>query len=122
MAEFLSSDWFESLNESLKKAGPVPFEASGSTYRVVLEFDDAPTTVPHAMTFTMTSGGASVDPGDHLMADALLRLTYSDATALSAGTFDSSAVIREGRVKVRGDINKIVPLLSWLQASHPLSQ
>ena len=122
MADFLSNEWFESLNESLQQAGPVPFEASGSTYRVVLEFEDAPKTVPHAMTFTMASDGASVDPGDHLMADALLRLSYIDATALSAGTFDSSAAIREGRVKVRGDINKLVPLLNWLQTSHPLSQ
>jgi len=122
VADFLSNDWFESLNESLKKAGPVPFEASGSTYRVVLEFENAPNTVPHAMTFTMSSDGATVDAGDHLMADALLRLNFSDATALSAGAFDSSTAIREGRVKVRGDINKIVPLLSWLQASHPLSQ
>jgi ubiquinone biosynthesis protein UbiJ len=106
----------------LKKAGPVPFEAAASTYRVVLEFEDAPNSVPHAMTFTMSSDGATVDAGDHLMADALLRLNFSDATALSAGAFDSSTAIREGRVKVRGDINKIVPLLSWLQASHPLSQ
>ena len=121
MTDFLSSEWFESLNESLKKAGPVPFDQSGSTYRVVLEFEDAPNTVPHAMTFTMSSDGASVDAGDHLMADALLRLTYSDATALSAGSFDSSSAIREGRVKVRGDINKLVPLLNWLQTAHPLS-
>ena len=122
MADFLSNEWFESLNESLHQAGPVPFGEAGSTYRVVLEFEDAPSAVPHAMTFTMSSDGASVDAGDHLMADALLRLTYIDAAALSAGTFDSSAAIREGRVKVRGDINKIVPLLSWLQNAHPLSQ
>ena len=121
MADFLSNEWFESLNESLRQAGPVPFGEAGSTYRVVLEFEDAPNTVPHAMTFTMSSDGASVDAGDHLMADALLRLTYSDATALSAGSFDSSAAIREGRVKVRGDINKLVPLLNWLQTAHPLS-
>ncbi len=56
------------------------------------------------------------------MADALLRLSYIDATSLSAGTFDSSAAIREGRVKVRGDIKKLVPLLNWLQTAHPLSQ
>jgi len=122
VADFLSNEWFESLNESLRQAGPVPFGEARSTYRVVLEFEDAPSTVPHAMTFTMSSDGASVDAGDHLMADALLRLTYVDATALSAGTFDSSAAIREGRIKVRGDINKIVPLLSWLQNAHPLSQ
>ena len=121
MADFLSNEWFESLNESLQQAGPVPFDQSGSTYRVVLEFEDAPNTVPHAMTFTMSSDGASVNVGDHLMADALLRLTFSDATALSAGSFDSSAAIREGRVKVRGDINKLVPLLNWLQTAHPLS-
>jgi putative sterol carrier protein len=71
------------------------------------------------MTFTLGPEGASVDAGDHLAADALLRLSFADATALTSGQFDSATALREGRIKVRGDINAIVPVLSWIQQAHP---
>lgn len=118
MADFLSDEWFAQLNETLKAAGPVP-AGDLATFRIVLEFSDAPTSVPHAMTFTIERDGATVTAGDHLLADTLLRLSYSDALALFRGDIESADALREGRIKVRGDINAIVPLLGWLQATHP---
>jgi hypothetical protein len=38
---------------------------------------------------------------------------------LTNGDIDSASALRDGRVKVRGDINAIVPLLGWLQRAHP---
>jgi putative sterol carrier protein len=119
VAEFLSAQWFDDLNENLRHAEPLPLDASSKAFRVVLEFVDGPTSLPHAITFTMSADGASLCAGDHLSADALVSLTYADALALTAGRFDSASALREGRVKVRGDINAIVPLLSWLQLAHP---
>jgi putative sterol carrier protein len=60
--------------------------------------------------------------GDHVAADAIVKLSYDDALALTTGRFDSASALREGRVKVRGDINAIVPLLSWLQLAHPQAE
>jgi len=119
VATFLSEEWFESLRAALREAGPVPVTSDDSVFRVVLEFTGTPSTLPHALTFIMESGGASVALGDHLFADALIRLSYEDALALSTGTLESASALREGRVKVRGDVNAIVPLLSWLQLAHP---
>jgi putative sterol carrier protein len=119
VADFLSVEWIEQLNDTLRKAGPVPFESESSTVRVVLEFPDAPKSVPHALTFTLSSEGASVEAGDHLAADAIVRLSYEEATSLTNGTTDSASALRDGRIKVRGDINAIVPVLGWLQRSHP---
>ena len=118
MADFLSVDWFEGLNEVLRAAGPVPLEGE-STLRIVLQFSDAPSNLPHAMTFTLRPDGASAELGDHLAADALVRLPYADAVALTSGAFDSATALREGRIKVRGDVNAVVPLLAWLQRAHP---
>ncbi len=117
MAEFLGAQWFEELNEVLGAAGPVPTE--GATLRVVLEFPDAPANGAHALTFTMSPDGASAEGGDHLAADAIIRLAYSDALALTTGSLDSASALREGRIKVRGDINAVVSLLAWLQRAHP---
>jgi putative sterol carrier protein len=119
VADFLSAQWFDDLNENLRHADPIPLDANSPAFRVVLEFVDGPTSLPHAITFTMGADGASLCAGDHLAADALVSLTYADALALTSGDFDSASALREGRVKVRGDINAIVPLLSWLQLAHP---
>jgi hypothetical protein len=37
----------------------------------------------HALTFTIGSDGARVEPGDHLAADAIVQLSYADAAALT---------------------------------------
>ncbi|MGB8197519.1 MAG: SCP2 sterol-binding domain-containing protein [Acidimicrobiales bacterium] len=118
MADFLSTEWFQSLNESLERADPVPFDGD-ATVRVVIEFPDAPSNGPHAITFSISADGARVDSGDHLAADAIVQIAYADASALTNGDTDSATALRDGRVKVRGDINAIVPLLSWLQRAHP---
>jgi SCP-2 sterol transfer family len=119
VADFLSTEWFRELNETLEKAEPVPMENDAPTVRVVIEFPDAPNNGPHAITFTIGTDGARVESGDHLAADAIVRLAYADASALTGGHIDSASALRDGRVKVRGDINAIVPLLSWLQRAHP---
>ena len=118
MTEFLSTEWFAELNRSLSSAGPVPLGDSPAV-RVVIEFPDAPASLPHAITFTLRREGASVASGDHLAADAILHLAYEDAAGLTTGRFDSATALREGRVKVRGDINAVVPVLNWLQRAHP---
>lgn len=119
MADFLSSAWFQELNETLENADAVPINPDESTVRVVIEFPDAPSNGPHALTFTISPEGARVESGDHLAADAIVRLSYADASALTGGDIDSASALRDGRVKVRGDINAIVPLLGWLQRAHP---
>jgi len=119
VAEFLSTEWFLALNDTLESAEPVALPPDAATVRVVIEFPDAPNSAPHAITFSIGTEGARVEPGDHLGADAVVQLSFADAAALTGGDIDSASALRDGRVKVRGDINAIVPLLSWLQRAHP---
>jgi hypothetical protein len=117
VAAFLSAEWLAALNDTLAAAAPPPLEDPESTYRIVFELTDGPNTMPHALTFSVSSNGATVDLGDHLAADAVIRLSFRDAEALTAGTLDSASALREGRFKVRGDIHGLLPLFGWLQAS-----
>lgn len=119
MDDFLSTSWFESLNATLRAAGPVPMAPRAAALRVVLEFTGAPASSPHALTLTLSPEEASAAPGDHLGADALVRLSYDDALDLTLGRFDSATALREGRLKIRGDVHALVPLLNWLQRTHP---
>jgi hypothetical protein len=118
MADFLGAEWFAALNETLQRAGAAPIGDRG-VLRVVLEFVGGPTSAPHALTFTVGPEGAVAEPGDHLAADAVVRLSYADARALTEGTLESAVALREGRLKVRGDVQALVPLLEWMLESHP---
>jgi len=118
VADFLSPSWFERLNEALREAGHAPTKTE-AVIRIVFQLTKAPSGAPDALTFTISGGEASVDPGDNLLADTLVTLAYSDARALFRGKLDSALALREGRVKVRGDINALVPLLSWMNDAHP---
>lgn len=114
MPDFLSPEWFSSLNAALAQV-----EApDGELRRVVVEFLNAPSSLPHAMTLTISRDACGVAAGDHLAADTLLRLSYDDARALSEGRLSSTEALREGRIKVRGDVNAIVPLLEWLLSTR----
>ena len=119
MADFLSAQWIAQRQRRLDELGAVPLEEA-EVVRVVIEFPDAPGTVAHALTLTLGVDGARLEIGDHLGADALVRLSYLDATALHQGRLDSATALREGRVKVRGDLRLVVDALGWLQrASAP---
>jgi putative sterol carrier protein len=117
VADFLSVEWLATLNDTLSKAGPVPLDSATSVFRVVFKFTDAPSSSAHALTFTINAEGASADSGDHLAANTVVRLSYKDAEALTSGTLDSASALREGRLKVRGDVHALVPLLSWLHGA-----
>ncbi|HEY5093150.1 MAG TPA: hypothetical protein VII60_07770 [Acidimicrobiales bacterium] len=118
MAAFLSAAWLSSLNDTLAAAGPAPLEDPGSIFRVVLELTDGPGSAPHALTFSVGASGAFAELGDHLAANAVVRLSFKDAEALTAGTLNSAVALREGRFKVRGDVQGLVPLIGWLQSTH----
>jgi SCP-2 sterol transfer family len=116
VAEFLSLEWFEAANASL---GAVPAPPVESAVVVVLDLSDAPAAGPHALTLTLAPGGATLAPGDHLGADAVVRLAYADAAALVAGDLDSASALRDGRVKVAGDLSAVVELAGWLASARP---
>jgi putative sterol carrier protein len=119
VSAFLSAEWLAALNDTLGAAGPPPLDGAESTVRFVFEFTDGPTSTPHALSFSVSAAGAVAEIGDHLAADAVIRLSYRDAEALADGTLDSADALREGRLKVRGDIHGLVPLLAWLLQAHP---
>ncbi len=119
MADFLSAAWFEEVNESLRDAGSPP-RSGDAPWRAVFEFANAPATSAHALTFTVDDAGARLERGDHLAADILIHLDFHDARDLAAGRLDSATALREGRLKVRGDLRPVVELVAWARAIHPI--
>lgn len=117
MSDFLSDSWFEELNARLRSCASAPLPLGARPCRVVIDVPDAPGQLPHALTLSISDEGAHVTPGDSPFADTILRLSYLDAAALTSGQLDSASALREGRIKVRGDVNVLVPLATWLHAA-----
>ena len=113
-AAFLSEEWFAEVNARLVAAGSS--DAAANDQSVVLEFSDAPAGAVHALTLSVGSSGARIVAGDSLLADTIIRLSYDDALALSGGALDSAAALREGRIKVRGEIASLLGLTGFLQS------
>jgi len=113
MTTFLSSDWFSDVNLRLAEA-EVSSLADVSPTIVVVEFPDAPSDGARALTLTLSPAGARVTPGDHLGADTVIRLPYEVAVAISTGASDAATALRQGRLKVRGDVNNLVVFAPWM--------
>ena len=68
------------------------------------------------MTFSGVQGVVSVALGDHLAADAIITLGYSDAQSLASGELDAAKALHEGRIKLRGDASALVAFMNSLRA------
>ena len=118
MKDFLSEEWFATVNKTLADAGQVEMPEGLATVSVVFVIENAPSSVPHAFTIAVKPEGGSLLAGDTLDADSIIRLSYTDAASLYSGDFDSGTALREGRIKVRGNVNTLVPLMKWFQSAY----
>jgi ubiquinone biosynthesis protein UbiJ len=116
VSDFLSDQWFEDLNARLYTSAPMALPENATACQVVFDVVQGPASLPHALTLSISNEGARVTPGDALAADTVVRLSYDDAAALTSGRLDSASALRDGRIKVRGDVNVLVPLAIWLRA------
>ncbi|HTT58909.1 MAG TPA: SCP2 sterol-binding domain-containing protein [Acidimicrobiales bacterium] len=114
MSEFLSEAWFAALGDTLRAAGPPPADEAVEGLRYVVELIDGPTTLPQALTFAVNPDGVSVSAGNREDADAVIAIDYDDALALANGSLTAAHAVRDGRLKIRGDVHGLVPLLEWL--------
>jgi hypothetical protein len=111
---FLSDQWFEELNSRLATSAPAEGPVGTVDCEVVFAVSDVPAGLPSALTLSISNEGVRVSAGVSAHATTIVRLSYDDAAALTSGRLDSATALREGRIKVRGDVNALVPAAGWL--------
>ena len=116
MADFLSDRWFEDLRARLALASPGALPDGARPCRLVVEFTEVPDGQTSSLTLTVSETSLEVVPGGEPPADAYLRIGFSDAAAIAGGDLDSATALRDGRIKVHGDVGAIAPLANWLLA------
>lgn len=119
---FLDPEWFEEINRRFAAVTLDPdLVGERLSVRVVFEFADAPAALTHVMTFSVDERGARLDAVDHLAADLVVAISYLDAEKISNGQLRSSQALRDGLLKVRGDVNTLIQFSSWMSGAHKAS-
>ena len=108
MAKYLSQDWHD---QSRKLAESQP-ERPGASARMQYVVNGAPDdeTVKY---FWVLDNGKLVESGLGELEDAeiTLSMSYEDAVAIQKGELDANAAFMQGRVKVTGNMAKLMSLL-----------
>ena len=107
MARFLTPEWLE-LGQSLAAGQP---ERSGASAR--LQYVVTGTPDGEVRYYWVLENGRLTDVGLGDLADAEVTLTsgYADAVRIQKGELDPNAAFMQGRVKVAGNMAKLMTLL-----------
>jgi len=113
--KFLSEDWLNAVNQTL--AGDAGYQSATSSTDITLQFvvSDAPDgDVEYSV--TAASGTTTFAGGTLEGADATIRNDYETAKAISSGDLNTQAAFISGKLKVEGNLAKIMMNQSALTA------
>jgi putative sterol carrier protein len=104
---YLSQDWLDRLAEL---ASDLP-ERPGATARVQYVVTGTPDGEVRYAQSVVDGRLAAVVLGEDPEAEVTLTLTHADAVEISKGALDANAGFMQGRVKVVGDMGKVMALM-----------
>jgi len=112
MAKYLSQEW---LDEGLKLAQEFP-ERPGATARMQYVTTGAPE--GDVKYFQVLENGKILESkvGEDPSADFTITTTYEDAKKIQDGELDPNAAFMQGRMKVTGNMGKLMALMPLTQS------
>jgi len=114
MAKFLSHEWLE-LQQQLARELP---ERPGATARMQYKISGAP---DGDVTFhTVIENGKIVENalGEDDQAEFTMAVGYEDFASVSKGELDANAAFMQGRIKVSGNMGKLMSLMPLTQSAE----
>lgn len=123
MAEFLTDEWIELARSIYEEIDEVPEELKQLSAIVSVRVNGCPHGEPHQRFFVIVDEGLVIDMGrgdPPVDADAVVEGDFDTAKQLLLGEITAEAVITQGRVRIQGDIAKLVAFAT--QQKHPVAQ
>ncbi len=114
-AQFLSDEWFGAANTAL--AADDEFQSAAAGTELILQFNvtDGPDGERN-YTLTLDGDSGSVAGGTHDEPDATITNNYDTAVAISKGDLNVQTAFITGKVKVDGNMAKIMMNVGALNA------
>ena len=108
MATFLSTDWLTDLTNTLN--GHAGFKSAIANVDLTLQFavSDAPAGTEGRYYIDIADGKALAAPGDAEEPDATITNIYETAVALSKGELNTQMAFMTGKIKVTGNMAKLM--------------
>ena len=108
--KYLTEEWAKSVTEALNADAGFQQQAAGKTVKLqnVVTGQDGET----KYYFTLQDGQAAVGLGDLDDAEATLTADYDTSVALSKNELNATAAYMSGKLKIQGDLMKLMQLQS----------
>jgi putative sterol carrier protein len=106
--KYLSDEWAKAVTEAVNGNDAFKQQASGKTAKVqnVVTATDG----EKKYFFKVENGQAEVSAGEIPDAEATLTTDYETSTALSKGELNGTAAYMSGKLKINGDLMKLMQL------------
>lgn len=106
--KYLSDEWAQAVTEAVNQNDAFKQQASGKTAKVqnVVTAPDG----EKKYYFKVENGQAEVSAGEISDAEATLTTDYETSTALSKGELNGTAAYMSGKLKINGDLMKLMQL------------
>lgn len=117
--KFQSEDYFEAANVALKKDADVLKAAKGHNVEVQVITTEFPDEGEKKTYLRIEDGVPDVGIGELEDPDAVITQDYETAVALDKGELNPQTAFMEGKMKIKGNLMKIMQLQKFMKTLEP---
>jgi putative sterol carrier protein len=122
VVKFQSDEYFEAVNAAMQNSEPVLKTAKGHNVAIQVLTTDYPGVGTKKTFLKIAKGVPSAGSGEIEDPDATITQNYTIAVALDKGEISPQTAFMEGKMKVKGNLMKIMTLQRFLQALGPAAK
>lgn len=117
--KFQSEEYFKELTNALQSNDAVKNAAKGQTVTIQMVTTDAPGGGESKSFLKISDGVPEVSAGEAPDAEATITQTYETAVAVDKGELSGINAFMQGKLKVSGNMMKVMGLQGLMQAIGP---
>lgn len=113
--KYLSEEWIKEVNNRLQSNEAVASAAKGQNLIIQNVITDTPDGEKRTF-LRITDGAPEIGLGDVEGAEATVTQNYETSVAVAKGELNSQAAFMQGKIKVQGNMMKLMTIQPFLQA------
>jgi putative sterol carrier protein len=120
--KFQSDEFFKQVNEALASSEAVTKAAKGHNVAIQVITSDTPGAGTKKTYLKITDGVPAAGAGEVPKPDATITQDYETAVALDKGELNPQTAFMEGKIKVKGNLMKLLTIQRFLETLGPAAK